>query len=192
VFNTKNTCFIKNNDALKTETAKNSIFYIKNKNIKSNIIIYNEKLIELNQKIIELLKSMQSDVDSLQNENKEKLVQAEKMYAELLQEKKKIYQLMEENLTVNTGKSFFETYFQYQYAQYLFWFFLFIIVILIIVRTVFFPNIEITPLKIIGWSLFFAFIAVSALYSYVPAGFLILCLIIAYICLGFLKIVPIP
>uniref|UniRef100_A0A6C0LE08 Uncharacterized protein n=1 Tax=viral metagenome TaxID=1070528 RepID=A0A6C0LE08_9ZZZZ len=168
------------------------------KNSKSNssgntiIIFYNEKLIELNNKIIELLKSTQTDVDSVQNENKKKLVEAQKMYVNLLQEKKKIQQLMEENLTVNTGKSFFETYFQYQYAQYLFWFFLLIIVLLITVTTIFFPNVEIKPLKIIGWALFVAFIIVSALYSYVPAGFLILCLIIAYICLGFLKIVPIP
>ena len=191
-FDSNNMCFIKNNSAFKTQTVEGSEFYIKNKNIQSNIVIYNEKLIILNQKIIKLLKSMQPDVNSLHNENKSKLVQAKKMSAELLQERKKIQDITDENLTITTGNNFFETYFQYQYAQYLFWCFLLIIVLLIILKSVFSPDVESNPVQFIGWSLLFAFIVITSLYSYVPAGFLILCLIIAYICLGFLKIVPIP
>jgi len=132
VFDAKNTCYIKNNSAFQTQTVQDSKFYIKNKNIKTNIIIYNEKLIRLNQQIIQLLNSTQTEVVSVQNENKTKLLEAKKIYIELLKEKTKIQQITDENLTTDTVKNFFETYFQYQYAQYLFWFFLLVIIFLIL------------------------------------------------------------
>ena len=193
--NTPPTCQLKKSNMMESNSFDGVNLYVKNNNLLvniTNIEALNSKLIVLNQKIIEQLKDIQPNAIVLDSENKKKLIQAETVYNELLDEKNKIEKMKIEDRSINTESVFSKNNLNHQYAQYIFWIILVLLILLITFKTLLFPDSAADPLKFFFWVFISIFLFISTLYSYLPTGFLILCVIVSYICLGFTGILPLP
>jgi len=150
----------------------------------------NEKLIKLNQKIT--LQINLEKENNLTSENKTRLESVVKNYEVLLREQSKIRKLEENYTTIYAENNIQTRNVNHQYSQYIFWFIISFSVIFLFCRLLFVPSLPLNSFKFFFWVIILSFLAVSLLYSYISTGFLITCLIIGYIILGFMKILPMP
>ena len=147
----------------------------------------NEKLISINKKITTQLGSIKQVTDE-----PNKMENLTSIYRDLLFEKEKIRKMQAGSETINMENASQSKNVDHQYAQYLFWTIVAVVISFLTCRLLFFPAIPLNSKKFYFWVIVSSLFFVSALYSYMPTGFLILCMIIVYIALGFMKVLPMP
>jgi hypothetical protein len=181
------------NCALLLENVDSKNYSVSRKEIQSsitNLNVLNEKLINLNKKITLQINSLHQN--KLTNENKEKVDNVISMYGSLLREQSKIQQLQKDYATINTENRAQTRNLNHQYAQYLFWSIVSFVVVFLLCRLLFLPDLPLNSFKFFFWVIVLSLLTISLLYSYLSTGFLILCLVLGYIILGFMKILPMP
>ena len=147
----------------------------------------NEKLISINKNIITQLGTIK-----LATDEPNKMGNLTRIHRDLAFEKEKIRKMQMESETINMEKVSLSKNVNHQYAQYLFWTIVAVVISFLTCRLLFFPTIPLNTKKFYFWVIVSSLLFVSALYSYTPTGFLILCMIIVYIALGFMKVLPMP
>jgi hypothetical protein len=155
-----------------------------------NLDLLNEKLLRLNKQMTGKLSEIQPG--SLQGENKSRLDTVISMYGILLKEQSKIKQMNNEYEYIYAENKSQTRNVNHQYAQYIFWSIVSFVVVFLLCRLFFFQSLPLNTFKFFFWVVLLFILSISLLYSYLSTGFLIVCLLLAYIILGFMKILPMP
>ena len=152
----------------------------------------NNKLTNVNLRIQSLLNYMQTNDADFTSENRAKLTSLKSTYSQLLAEKENIKTMEKQFQTTKEEDNSKHSIFNNKYANYIFWILLGLFIFIFTCRYMIFPGMPFNNGKFIFWYIYFSFLIISIMFSSMQSGFLIMCILIAYLFLYWCNILPGP
>jgi len=154
--------------------------------------ILNDKLTNVNLRIQSLMNYMQTNDTTFSSKNSAKLQSLQNTYSQLLTERENIKTMENQFQTTKEENNSKHGIFNNKYANYIFWILLGLFILIFTCRYMIFPDVSFNNVKFIFWYIYFSFLLISIMFSSMQSGFLIMCILIAYLFLYWCKIVPGP